>query len=57
LHETNGQLLATADDTAAKRDPTLTFTPKADGPVCLVIADAHDRGGAWHEYRLEVSQP
>ena len=57
LHEPNGRLLATADDTGAKQDPTFIFTPKTDGPVCLVIADAHDRGGQWHGYRLEVSQP
>jgi hypothetical protein len=57
IHDLAGRLLASADDTAAKRDPVLTFTPKSDGPICLVITDAQDRGGSWHEYRLEVSQP
>jgi hypothetical protein len=57
LYEPNGRLLASADDSGAKQDPTFTFTPKTDGPVCLVIADAHDRGGQWHVYRMEVSQP
>ncbi len=56
LYDLTGRLLASTDDTDAKRDPVLTFTPKTDGPLCLVITDAQDRGGAWHDYRLEVSQ-
>ena len=56
LFDTAGHLLATADDIPGHRDPVLTFMPKTDGPLCLVVNDAHDRGGPWHEYRLEVSQ-
>ena len=56
LFDTAGHLLATDDDIPGHRDPVLTFTPKTDGPLCLVVNDAHDRGGPWHEYRLEISQ-
>lgn len=56
LFDTAGHLLANDDDTAGHRDPVLTFTPKTDGALCLVVNDAHDRGGPWHEYRLEISQ-
>lgn len=56
LFDTAGHLLATADDTPGHRDPVLTFLPKTDGPLCLVVSDAHDRGGPWHEYRLEISR-
>lgn len=57
LFDAGGHVLATADDAPDGRDPTLVFTPKADGPLCLVVSDAHGRGGPWHDYRLEVSLP
>ena len=56
LYDLGGHFLASADDTAGSRDPVLTFTPKKNGPLCLVITDAQDRGGEWHAYRLEFSQ-
>lgn len=52
--DTDGHLLATADDTDGGRDARLSVTPKMDGPLCLVVSDAHDRGGPWHEYRIEA---
>lgn len=57
LYDAAGSLLSTADDTAENRDARLSFAPKTDGPLCLVVSDAHDRGGAWHEYRLEMETP
>ena len=56
LYDLTGHFLASADDTASSRDPMLTFTPKKDGPLCLVITDSQDRGGDWHAYRIEFSQ-
>ena len=56
LFDSAGHLLATEDDTHGHRDPVLMFMPKTDGPLCLVVNDAHDRGGPWHEYRLEISR-
>lgn len=53
LFNAAGQILASADDTAGARDARLSFTPKTDGSLCLVVSDAHDRGSAWHEYRIE----
>jgi hypothetical protein len=53
LFNAAGQLLASADDSADSRDARLSFVPKTDGPLCLVVSDAHDRGSAWHEYRIE----
>ena len=56
LYDAAGHLLASAADTPGHRDPVLTFTPKTDAPLCLVLNDAHDRGGPWHDYRLEIKQ-
>jgi hypothetical protein len=49
-----GRLLASADDSDGSRDARATVTPVADGPLLIVVGDAHDRGGAWHGYRLQV---
>ena len=54
IFDAAGRLLATAGDSASSRDARLSVVPKADGPLCLVVSDAHDRGGPWHEYRLEL---
>jgi hypothetical protein len=48
-----GHLIGSVDDTDGTRDARLTVTPTADGPLCLVVCDAHDRGGPWHEYWLQ----
>ena len=57
LYDAAGRSLGSADDFDTQRDPILTATPATDGPLCIVVSDAHDRGGSWHEYRLEISQP
>ena len=54
LFDADGRLLVTADDVGGSRDARLTFIPKTDGALLLVVSDAHDRGGSWHGYRLEV---
>ena len=54
LFGNDGHLLASDDDADGGRDARFNFTPKADGPLCLVVSDAHDRGGPWHEYRIEA---
>ena len=48
-----GHLLGSVDDADGTRDSRLTITPTSDGPLCFVVCDAHDRGGPWHEYRLQ----
>jgi hypothetical protein len=53
IFDAAGHLLAAADDSDGSRDTRLTVTPKDDGPLSLVVSDAHDRGGPWHEYRLQ----
>jgi hypothetical protein len=55
-YDSHGHLLAMADDTDG-RDPSLTLTPAADGPVFLCVSDAHDKGGEWHSYLLTVEEP
>ncbi len=55
IFDAEGRLLASADDTDGTRDARLSIVPKTDGAFLLVVSDAHDRGGSWHEYRLEVS--
>ena len=54
IFDAEGHLLNTADDADGGRDARISVTPKMDGPLCLVVSDAHDRGGPWHEYRLEA---
>ena len=53
IFDGDGRMLVTADDSDGGRDAKLSLTPKTDGPLFLVVSDAHDRGGAWHEYSLE----
>ena len=56
-YDAAGQQLATADDASpAARDATIKLTPKADGPVFIVLQDALDFGSEWHSYRVEVEK-
>ncbi len=52
--DADGRTLTTADDTDGGRDARVSLTPKADGPIFVAVNDAHDRGGSWHAYRLEM---
>ena len=52
-YDANGGFLASCDD-ASTRDPVLTITPAADGPVYFCVSDAHDKGGEWHSYLLKL---
>ncbi len=54
-YDARGQFLAASDD-GETRDPVLTLTPAADGPVFLCVTDAHDKGGEWHSYVLTVEE-
>lgn len=55
VFDADGRLLSNADDSAGDgNDARISIVPKRDGPLLIVISDAHDRGGAWHEYRLET---
>jgi len=54
-YDTRGQFLAAADD-GDTRDPALTLTLSADGPVFICVTDAHDKGGEWHSYLLTVEE-
>ncbi len=54
-YDARGQFLAVSDDSGT-RDPVLTLTPAADGPVFLCVTDAHDKGGEWHSYVLTVEE-
>ena len=54
IFDAEGRLFATADDADGGRDTRVSVTPKSDGPLCLVVSDAHDRGGPWHDYRIEA---
>lgn len=53
IFDADGRMLGSADDSDGGRDATLSLTPKTDGSLFLVVSDAHDRGGSWHEYLLE----
>lgn len=57
VFDADGRLLSSADDSAGiGNDAQISIVPKRDGPLFIVVSDANDRGGAWHEYRL-VAQP
>lgn len=56
LFDAQGQLLASSDDADESRDAGLVVLLPADGPYYVSVADAHDRGGAWHVYTLEMKE-
>lgn len=56
LFDTRGNILATCDDSGETRDAQCTAQLPSDGPVFIVLQDAHDRGGAWHGYELRVKE-
>lgn len=57
VFDSDGRLLSSADDSAGiGNNAQITIVPKRDGPLFIVVSDANDRGGEWHEYRL-TAQP
>jgi hypothetical protein len=54
-YDGSGQFLAAADD-GPSRDPALTLTTKADGPIYLCVSSSHDLGGPWHSYLLTIEE-
>ena len=56
LFDARGHILATCDDTPESHDPQLRLALPADGIYFLALNDAHDRGGAWHNYELTVKE-
>jgi hypothetical protein len=56
LFDARGHILATCDDTPDSHDPQLRAELPADGIYFLALNDAHDRGGAWHNYELTVKE-
>ncbi len=54
-YDARGQFLDVSDD-AETRDPVITLTVPADGPVFFCVTDAHDKGGEWHSYLLTVEE-
>jgi hypothetical protein len=49
------QFLAAADD-GPSRDPVMTLTTKAEGPIYLCVSSSHDLGGPWHSYWLTIEE-
>jgi hypothetical protein len=54
-YDARGQFVAASDD-AESRDPVLTLTVPADGPLLFCVSDAHDKGGEWHSYLFTVEE-
>lgn len=54
-YDGRGQLLAAADD-GPSRDPVMTLTTKAEGPIYLCVSSSHDLGGPWHSYVLTIEE-
>lgn len=53
----DGKSLALASDQGEQPDPLVQWTAAADGPHQILVADQFHRGGAAHEYVLEVGPP
>ena len=56
LFDAGGQLMATNDDSATSRDARIELELPVDGTYFLSVADAHDQGGKWHHYELQVKE-
>jgi hypothetical protein len=54
-YDGRGQFIAAADD-GPSRDPVMTLTTKADGPIYLCVSSSHDLGGPWHSYLLTIEE-
>ena len=55
VFDADGRLLSSADDSPGiGTNAQITIVPKRDGPLFIVVSDANDRGGEWHEYRLKA---
>ena len=54
LHDATGNIVATADDADASRDPSIKVTLPADGVYRITLIDAHNAGGGTHPYLLNV---
>jgi len=52
IYDPQGKLLAENDDSAAGRDPELTFSPTEDGTLLVKVGDVFEHGGPRHAYRL-----
>ncbi|MBC7855402.1 MAG: PPC domain-containing protein [Pirellulaceae bacterium] len=50
-----GKVLAEAESPRRGGEPVLKFTPPADGPYRLEIADLHRRGGLRYAYRITLA--
>jgi hypothetical protein len=57
LLDAEGKSLARVDDLGAARDPSLTFTPPADGTFRLLVQDLNAAGSSRHVYRLRGTKP
>ena len=57
IYDSEGNILASNDDVAGKRDSTVEWSFQRGGFVAVVVQDAHDKGGAAHAYVLEVTGP
>lgn len=55
--DAEGKSLAEDDDAGSSKDPSLKFTPAADGEFRVVVRDLHGRGGPRFAYLLGVVQP
>lgn len=55
IYDEKRRLLRVVDDSET-RDPVVTFRAPAAGKYFIVLQDANDRGGTWHNYELVVKE-
>lgn len=54
VHDDQGRILASEDDTKGLPDPELSFKIPVSGTYSIAVMDAHDQGGPMYAYRLVV---
>ena len=55
VYDDQRRVIRTVDDTSG-RDPAITLNLPDSGKIYVAVQDAHDRGGAWHNYHFAVSE-
>jgi hypothetical protein len=54
ITDSAGRVLAIADDTDGKADPSITITAPAGGELLVTVQEASDLGGAYYHYRMQI---
>ncbi|MFT5468852.1 MAG: hypothetical protein ACI8UO_003964 [Verrucomicrobiales bacterium] len=56
IFSSSGQLLMEVDDSDGHRDAIFEITASEDGPIFVVLQDAHRYGSEWHTWTLKIAR-